>query len=522
MKDKLNPIGENIVVQENFNKSEIKKLEVTCISSKKILAPLCLFEAWINQFHKSKKIKYVALINFIFSVLSSLALGFCTYLLVVLYMYISLKGPSKDSVQIFYFSTFLSISLVYCVIFNVITFQNLFDETFNMPGKIKKLLLALFYDVKIENLITKSIITFLVYIIAFCALLFVIVMAFAPYEGSIITKNSQVNIIIFTAIIMSFIIIFFIQVYGINDLVKSSKRKSTIYFLSTIILITSTIGTLQKSTAGADYTKVFNLNFLSLIVTLIISVDRLLSNISTLIKEYDKINTYSLCESCLIAKRSYKTWIYKLKDYISKKWGKFKVLYKDFKKIPLKRRLLAFSLSIIIFIIFISTSLIERLLNLINDFSDKIFSYIRYWIATKLDFYNNNIYNYFVEILKYIVVLLLIIIGVMLIILIYQNIKSLVKHLKKRKEKGIDYELLYKKLLGLVTLSTITTVIFIILFSILRFSNLNLFVTIIMSLCVIFICFFLVLSFLFFIAFKLNKRNAQYLKDGKTYEDSDI
>lgn len=369
MKDKIQFKNDTIKEINNLGNPTSIQLEPPCNFLKKILAPICLFEAWIDESHSLKNIKKVALANILFSAIGSLLLGLATYLIIALFMCSSLKIPLSPSIKIFYFSTFIKISLVYLVILLVVTAQNLFDSKFNMPKKVKKLILALFYDVKLENMLLRTLLASFVYIIAFSILFYVIGTAFTPYEGSIITKTSQINTTIFASIIISFIIIFLVQVYGINNPIKSSKRKIAIYLLSTIILITTTIGTLQNKTLGMDYSKVININFLSLIVAIIISVDRCLSNVSALIKEYEKINEYSKCETCNALKFSFKPRINNIKQCISTNLVNIKSLYNDFIKTPLKNRVLMCSFCIVFLIIYFIYKTPENIVRILNLFT---------------------------------------------------------------------------------------------------------------------------------------------------------
>ena len=248
----------------------------------KILCFFNLLERWIDYYHKEKKILYVALVNAIFILIMTLILSVLTY--VFLSQFVN------------NYSTFF---IIYLFMLSVIVFQNLFDDKFNIITKVKLLILPLISNINIK----RSALNILFYVVSWLILVYFLGRSLDKYMDSNNLKNINQNAVVSYIMLISFIIIFIVQVYGINDIYVRCRRKLLLYGLSTIISLISTIKSIDsmyKNQMG--YNDILNFQFIVLVFTLIVSIDRFVGNYSTLIGEYCKryiqVVRCNKCENC--------------------------------------------------------------------------------------------------------------------------------------------------------------------------------------------------------------------------------
>lgn len=350
----------------------------------KILCFIHLLERWIDHYHKEKKILFVALVNAIFILIMTLVLSTLTYI------YVSKFVNS--------YSTFF---LIYLFMLSVIVFQNLFDETFNIITKVKLLILPVISNVNIK----RSAFNVLFYLVSWFTLVYVLSSAFDKYMDSNSLKNINPNAVMSYIMLISFIIMFIIQVYGINDLYVRCKRKLLLYGLSTVISLISTIKSIDgmyKNNMG--YNDILSFQFIVLLFTLIVSIDRFVSNYSTLITEYCKKNTPEVscnkCENCKAKNITIESlWMKLITDFrkfligIRERFNLFKACSNS-KKIKI---IICLPISIILtlLLIFISEKLCEILLYALN------------YISSNIELATYGVGNYFFVLVLYFIKLVL-------------------------------------------------------------------------------------------------------------------
>jgi len=255
-------------------------------SKKKIVYLFCLLEGWINHYHKAKKIRYVVLVDAICILILTVVLSLLTYLLARQFI-------SNLFLQ---YSAFF---FLYLFMLSIIVFQNLFDTDFNVITKVRLLVLSVISDAKIKKVIFSG----LFYIISWIILVWFLSDSVDKYLNSkkikIVSENTTLGFII----LISFIIIFIVQVYGTNDIYIKCKRKLLLYGLSTIIASIITINSINSMYKNQIGVNILNFQFLVLVFSLIISIDGFVGNYTTLISEYNKKHkSIASCNNCEICK----------------------------------------------------------------------------------------------------------------------------------------------------------------------------------------------------------------------------
>lgn len=492
-------------------------MENKCILSNKILLLICLFESWIKQFHKEKRIKYVALMDIIFSVSVSLILSMITYLFIIYFMYMSVKGNVKNTYTFFYFSSFRNIAMVYFIILIIVCFQNLFDENFNIASKFKLLILALFQGITINGLILTIVKVIFLYFAGWMALTYAIGTVFDPYIGTFFTSDIEIKNIFNAVLIFSLIIIFLIQVYGVNNSFKSSRRKVVIYSISTIIAVITTLNSISKITKGQEFSYVFSIEFVSLTLALILSVDRVASSLKTMAKEYNNFYNDTLCKPCIIEDLSFMVVKNKIKYFLVEKLDTLKSYYHDIKKLSLFRKSLLFLYLIVVVPIlfkYITPESIAKVQTVIDSFFTRGLYYISSLIEEKTKFKVDYIYNFVILLLKIFVTFIIIVTGIFCTGKTVSISKSISDQIKNRKINRISYENLYKELITLGISSYIAVMICMLPF-VLHDSPILKFIGLVFKFLIIIIFNAFILAFICWAWTKVNVKIGQYKQSKK-------
>ncbi|WP_315080646.1 hypothetical protein [uncultured Clostridium sp.] len=402
-----------------------------------ILGIIYLCEEKINYYHSNKKLMFVILINLFLITMVDIIISLFTYLLLIL--------SSKKIIL-----SFTSLLILYFIILGIITFKNLLHKDFNLASKIKLLILSIFDELNIKRIFEE----FIFCICVWLALMFLLTLFMYKYiiENNVnnINFNTSLGIILLAASITTLII----YVYGSNDMYISYKRKLLLYSVSTIITLITTLDSL-KDIYNNPNVDIVNFKFMTLIFTLIMSIDRCITSYTNLIKEYKnksrefiekrgeellkQIN--SIAQSFNI-KKYFILFIQLIKQIC--------LLYKlsDSKK---KREIIIFLLSSLVIIIgmdkfmpFILMKIGNFLDGILSNFLDYIFYNVKFEYYNELSFLGSVIRFIF----KFVLVILLIVGFINCIKYIITSILNIKKILQTRitLKKKIDWIKLRKEL----------------------------------------------------------------------------
>lgn len=477
-------------------------MEEKCILSKKALLFLCIIESWIKQFQKEKKVTYIVLMDIIFAFPCSLLLAIVTYFLIVLFIIISTEKKLEDFFYLIYLSSFLKNFVIYFVVLLVVSLQNLFNENFNIANKVKLLILALFQDIKFNKWSVG------LFFFGWIVLTIILCTIFDPYVGTIFINDVEIKNIMFASMIFSFIIIFLILVYGIEDPIKSSRRKIVIYGISTIITFSTTLNSISKIINGQEFAYVTSIEFISLVLVLIISVDRLALNLKTTIEKYDERFNCTNCKSCVVEKYTYIYVVDYVKSMASEKINQIKLIYHDIKGLSkIRKMVLLISISFLLLLCF-NPDNIEKWNLIMNQYGASRFHILINFFEDKFNFNMELIGSILFKIIMVLFVILIIIVGISCIGLLLTRSICIFRLIKYRRIIKTSHENLDKVFVILEICSLILATMCMLSFGIINILIIKLILKLLAYIFIIILC----LAFISRAAIKAKIKISEYKK----------
>jgi hypothetical protein len=337
-----------------------------------------------------------------------------------------------------------------------ITFQNLLDDKFNIASKIKLLILSLVRDISIKGVFYN--LTF--YILSWIGLVYILSYITDNYIKVTGLEVVNENVFISYIFLASLLIMFIIYTYGINDSYKKNKRKLMLYGLSTIIVSVSTLNSIEsmyKDKIG--YTNVFTFQFFVLLFALILSVDRVASNITTLINEFSKKYCAdfdsNFCD-CLASKITFDLFFSGIKKLIilffiriKNGYSIFYSYFSQFKKLSITKKLLVLAYIFIfapalMYSFFKFFSKYDYLTNQVNI--DKLINSTIYSIDRISGYSFSKITLMLFKLLGIILIILIVLSAIIASIICIKRSISRIKYLitTSVKVKNINFEEIYR------------------------------------------------------------------------------